>query len=233
MAIPIFALLKEQLSYYRARAAEYDEWFYRQGRYNRGKRENRIWFKEIAQVRKAVRTLPKMSSILEPACGTGLWTPLLLKLGQKVTAVDASPEMLAIHRARLGLQAKIEYHSVDLFNWTPQRQWEMVFVSFWLSHVPGELINRFLDQLCSWVSPGGYLFLLDSRYDPLSTAADHRLGDLDATIRVRKLNDGREFRIMKVFHSPEKLDSLIQKAGFSGSASITERFFMYGCYQKA
>ena len=29
-------LLREQLDYYRARAAEYDQWWLRQGRYDRG-----------------------------------------------------------------------------------------------------------------------------------------------------------------------------------------------------
>ena len=29
-------LLGEQVEYYRARAEEYDEWFFRQGRYDRG-----------------------------------------------------------------------------------------------------------------------------------------------------------------------------------------------------
>jgi len=33
--------LKEQLEYYRARAAEYDQWWLRQGRYDRGAALNR------------------------------------------------------------------------------------------------------------------------------------------------------------------------------------------------
>ncbi len=28
--------VKEQIAYYQARAGEYDEWFFRQGRYDRG-----------------------------------------------------------------------------------------------------------------------------------------------------------------------------------------------------
>ena len=33
-------ILQEQIDYYRARAAEYDEWFNRQGRYDRGPQAN-------------------------------------------------------------------------------------------------------------------------------------------------------------------------------------------------
>ena len=34
------SLLCEQIAYYRARAGEYDEWFLRQGRYDRGSELN-------------------------------------------------------------------------------------------------------------------------------------------------------------------------------------------------
>ena len=30
------AIIQQQIAYYRARAGEYDEWFYRIGRYDRG-----------------------------------------------------------------------------------------------------------------------------------------------------------------------------------------------------
>jgi hypothetical protein len=35
------ALLEGQLAYYRARAEEYDEWFFRRGRHDRGPEWNR------------------------------------------------------------------------------------------------------------------------------------------------------------------------------------------------
>ena len=44
--------LLEQLAYYRARAAEYDEWWLRQGRYDRGAALNAQWFAE--QVRSTL-----------------------------------------------------------------------------------------------------------------------------------------------------------------------------------
>ena len=39
--------LQEQVDYYRARASEYDEWFYRIGRYDRGSEINQRWFNEV------------------------------------------------------------------------------------------------------------------------------------------------------------------------------------------
>jgi hypothetical protein len=37
-------LLEGQLAYYRARADEYDDWFLRRGRHDRGPEWNRRWF---------------------------------------------------------------------------------------------------------------------------------------------------------------------------------------------
>src|SRR5262245_32728734 len=37
-------ILLEQVDYYRARANEYDEWFMRQGRYDRGSEHRAAWF---------------------------------------------------------------------------------------------------------------------------------------------------------------------------------------------
>jgi hypothetical protein len=39
-------LLSEQLAYYHARANEYDEWFLRQGRYDRGPDHRTAWFRQ-------------------------------------------------------------------------------------------------------------------------------------------------------------------------------------------
>jgi len=46
--------LQEQIEYYRARANEYDEWFFRQGRYDRGPELNQRWFSEIELLRQAL-----------------------------------------------------------------------------------------------------------------------------------------------------------------------------------
>jgi demethylmenaquinone methyltransferase/2-methoxy-6-polyprenyl-1,4-benzoquinol methylase len=40
--------------------------------------------------------------VLELACGPGVWIGQLLRYAADVTAVDASPEMLAIAAARVG-----------------------------------------------------------------------------------------------------------------------------------
>jgi 2-polyprenyl-3-methyl-5-hydroxy-6-metoxy-1,4-benzoquinol methylase len=130
-------ILQEQLDYYRARAAEYDQWFFRTGRYDRGEEHRAGWEREIAQIEAALTdVLPAGGRILELACGTGLWTRHLTQRGADVVAVDAAPEVLAINKNRLQGQS-VEYVQADLFSWTPPRaQFDLVFFGFWLSHVP-------------------------------------------------------------------------------------------------
>lgn len=57
-------ILEEQITYYQARATEYDEWFYRQGRYDQGQAENQKWFEEVQQVVDILHTIPKQRHIL-------------------------------------------------------------------------------------------------------------------------------------------------------------------------
>lgn len=94
-------LLDEQISYYRARAWEYDEWFHRRGRYDRGEPHRRAWFAEVEQVEAALREARPRGRVLELACGTGIWTRRLVELAKDVTALDASPEVMRINRERV------------------------------------------------------------------------------------------------------------------------------------
>lgn len=79
-------LLDEQVSYYRAIAADYLD----QG----------LDLPGGGEVIEALEAFRPTGSVLEFACGPGVWTGQLLRHATDVTAVDASPEMLAIAAAR-------------------------------------------------------------------------------------------------------------------------------------
>jgi len=84
--------------------------------------------------------------VLELACGTGLWMVELAHHATSVTAVDASPEVLEINRARLretGRENAVRYVEADLFGWRPDAAYDAVFFGFWLSHVPPERFEAF------------------------------------------------------------------------------------------
>ena len=220
-------LLQEQLAYYRARACEYDEWFLRQGRYDRGPELNRQWFSEVEQVRKALDQFAPAGRVLELACGTGLWTEQLVRYAEHITAVDSSPEMLAINQDRVG-SSKVRHVRADLFEWRPDEQYDVVFFGFWLSHVPLERFGAFWELVRSPLTPQGRVFFVDSLYNPTSTATDHILGEYQATTLTRRLNDGRTFRIVKVFYEPDELVAKLRDLGWSIQIQTTANYFLYG-----
>ena len=115
------ALLAGQVEYYRARAAEYDAWWYRMGRFDRGADNNRAWRADVSVVESAVDamlTKVRPSRVLELACGTGLFTRRISRTAGHVTAVDAAPEVIAINRERVAA-SNVEYVEADLFAWQP------------------------------------------------------------------------------------------------------------------
>jgi demethylmenaquinone methyltransferase/2-methoxy-6-polyprenyl-1,4-benzoquinol methylase len=229
------SLLTEQVAYYRARAHEYDEWFLRQGRYDRGPELNRRWFDEVEVVRQQLRAFAPTGHVLELACGTGLWTEQLLKYAEKVTAVDAAAEVLGINRARIQSTAQssaAEYVQANLFDWRPTRRYDVVFFGFWLSHVPPEHFDAFWDLVDAALKPDGRVFLVDSRYEPASTAVDHQLEGNTAVTTSRRLNDGREFRIVKVFYKAHELTQHLKMLGWDMQLSETASCFIYGQGQK-
>ncbi len=218
--------LLQQIEYYRARAGEYDQWFYRQGRYDHGSELNRLWFLETQEVADALAVFKPSGSVLELACGTGNWTGHLLRHATDLTAVDATPEVLALHRQKHP-DAKIEYVEADLFAWEPPRQWDVVFFGFFLSHVPPEKFEPFWRLVEAALRPGGRFFLVDSLREESSGAADHQLPTGSDVKMTRRLNDGREFSVYKVFYEPDELETRLRKLGWNATASQTAHYFLH------
>jgi ubiquinone/menaquinone biosynthesis C-methylase UbiE/catechol 2,3-dioxygenase-like lactoylglutathione lyase family enzyme len=219
-------LVQQQIDYYRARAGEYDEWFYRLGRYDHGKALNQQWFDEAKQVMETLHQITMVDEALELACGTGIWTEQLLKIARHITALDASPEVIAINRQKLNA-ANIDYHQVDLFQWQPERAYDLVLFGFWLSHVPPDRLDSFLESVSRAVKPGGKLFIVDSQPAGTSSASNHQPYEVESIRHVRKLNDGREFTIYKIFYEPTTLREKLTAVGFDAAVRLTDNYFIY------
>lgn len=223
-------ILEQQIAYYRARAGEYDEWWYSQGRYDKGEELNQLWADEGQLVRDALHSLPAQGHILELAPGTGIWTQELVKVGERITAVDASEEMIAINRAKVQSD-KVSYIQANLFEWQSDSQYDMIFFGFWLSHVPPEAYQDFLKRVSAMLKPGGRLFIVDSLRNKMATAKNQNMLE-SSHIHERILNDGREFKIIKVFYQPDALQSDLAEVGIQADVTTTNRFFIYATGQK-
>jgi len=219
--------LDQQLDYYRARAVEYDQWWLRQGRYDRGASLNSQWFADAAVVSSALAEFRPAGRVLELACGTGIWSEKLFPFASHLTVLDGSPEMLAINSARLN-SPLVQYIEADLFQWQPIEPFDTVFFGFWLSHVPPERFASFWQMVRSCLAPGGRVFFVDSRHEPTSTAVDHLLPAKEGTVLRRCLNDGREFQIYKVFYEPTELAGRLHELGWHFDLRQTNHYFLYG-----
>src|SRR5919204_3685320 len=149
-------VLQEQITYYRARAQTYDEEilgssFFAASDEEAGHREG-----ELATATHILARMGPFDRVLELACGTGIWTRILAKIGREVTAVDAASEMLEIARRKLSSE-HIRFQQADLFHWDPGpgEEYDLVFFASWLSHVPPGALESFLDKVRNAVAPGG------------------------------------------------------------------------------
>lgn len=221
-------VLAEQLEYYRARAAEYDKWWLREGRFDRGAEANARWFAETTELERVLARFDPRGDVLELACGTGLWTRRLVDYATQVTAVDAAPEVLELNRARVG-DGTVRYVEADLFEWAPEpAAYDVCVFTFWLSHVPEDRFARFWETVATGLRPGGRVFFIDSARTDTSTAADHQLPGEDEATMTRRLDDGREFQIIKRFYDPSGLEAALAQLGWTCSIGSTGEFFIYG-----
>jgi SAM-dependent methyltransferase len=217
---------RSMIDYYEARAPEYDDWYLRRGRYEHGAIHDAAWNAELDAAGRWLDALPWHGEIVELAAGTGWWSPLLASRGE-LSLYDASAAALDRARERLvahGLRAHLHVRDA----WAePDRKVDGVFMGFWLSHVSRDRLPAFLELAHRWLKPGGRLAFIDSLPDPASGAADHPTPADDRSLR--RLDDGREFTIVKVYYEPAQLRAALRATGFEGvDVSTTGRFFLLG-----
>jgi SAM-dependent methyltransferase len=227
MTDQLAGLLAEQARYYRERASEYEDWWFRRGRYDRGADVNERWFAEVAEAQDALERFQPAGRVLELACGTGLWTRRLVEHADTVTAVDASPEVIEL--ARVGLNdPRVSYVQADLFVWEPERTHEVCFFSFWISHVPEAHFETFWAKVGRAIGPEGRVFFVDNLPSNLAYAVDGQLPAEGEETVTRRLADGREFRIVKRFYEPHALHQRLADLGWDAQVQATPEFFIYG-----
>jgi SAM-dependent methyltransferase len=214
------------LAYYEARAPEYDDWYLRRGRYERGPIHDAAWNAELDVAGRWLDELPIRGEIVELAAGTGWWSPLLASKGElslydgTAAPLERARERLVAHQLRAHLHVRDAWAERD-------RPVDAVFTGFWLSHVPRARLAEFLAIVRRWLKPAGTFAFIDSLADPQSSAADHPTPADDASLR--RLDDGREFTIVKVYYEPGELEAALTAAGFEDArVTTTGRFFLTG-----
>ena len=222
----------DMVAYYEARAGEYDDWYLRRGRYEHGPIHDAAWNAELDAAGRWLDGIPIAGRIVELAAGTGWWSPLLAAKGE-LWMYDAAAAPLARARERLvAHRLRAHLHVRDAWAEAESPPADALFAGFWLSHVERSRTSAFLDLAGRWLGPGGRIALIDSLPDPRSGAIDHEAPSDDRS--VRRLDDGREYSIVKVYREPADIARDLAAAGFVDvEVTTTGRFFVLATGRRA
>src|SRR5436190_10748527 len=237
-------VLEEQVAYYRARAPVYDDWW--EGR-DTGRRSDELRAAWLAERSRLEADLSEWcaglvgSSMLELAAGTGNITRLAARSAARLTAVDSSPETLAINSDKLGAaRDRVDFVVADLFAWEPPTTYDAVLFGFWISHVPSDRWGVFWSLVRRCLRPGGSIWFCDTadpelgwrtgvlpRPDARFLSGDGAI-DSQTGITERALPNGRSYRVVKRFYEPDELAGQLLALGIDASVTTTEWAFLLG-----
>lgn len=211
------SLLASQRTYYDERAEDYGDAF---------KPDRRVpGLISPDDCRMVVDDFRPTGHVLELACGTGLFTGEIVRHARSVTAVDASPRMLAINRSNVD-DPNVARVQADIFAWQPDRAYDAVFFGFWLSHVPPSFFDDFWALVRRCLAPGGRVAFVDE--DDRGSVHDD-VYDIDGMpVARRRLADGRKFEIVKLFWRPEDLECRLRSAGWDITVRRFGETYLYG-----
>ena len=218
-------LLANQIRYYEDRADIYERLYERRDEYDLGPEGNARWFAETAILESSIGSIDARGSVLEIACGTGLWTRWLAPRASRLVCVDTSPRMLQRNRELVG-DAGIRYVLADVFEWDPAERFDVIVMGFFVSHIPPGRFTEFWGRLQRWLVPGGVAWFCDDAAGPDRPHAGDRVSGVPHAHR-RRLR-GRDYTIVKVFYEPEELGAKLDGLGWEADVRSAGSDLLYG-----
>jgi demethylmenaquinone methyltransferase/2-methoxy-6-polyprenyl-1,4-benzoquinol methylase len=182
-------------AYYARRAAEYESIY--------AKPERQA---DLARMRTDIPALFAGERVLEIACGTGYWTPLIAAQADSVVALDYNEETLAIARTKTYPGKNVRFERGDAYALPAWKdKFSAAYAGFWWSHIPVAKIDSFLAHLHSRLEPGATVAFMDNRYvEGSSTPISRRDADGN-TYQARRLADGSPHEVLKNFPTAQEL----------------------------
>ncbi len=191
---------RELIDYYRARAAEYEQIYYRHVPERR---------REIDEQAEDLRELVRGKDILDLACGTGYWTQRMARTASFIAAADISAEMLREARKK-EYDTPTAFVMADLYS-LPFRaaSFDMITLGFWFSHQPKQEYDLFFRQLAQPLKDDGLIWMIDN--NPLAEGSQLNSVRTDVygnNYKRRYLQTGEEYVILKNHFSEDQLKEI-------------------------
>src|SRR6266516_7390092 len=181
--------------YYARRAGEYEKIF--------AKPERQA---DLTCLRKLLPGLFAGRDVLEVACGTGYWTPLISGSARSILATDINEEVLEIARHKTYPNHNVSFQIADAYTLANVTdRFSAGFAGFWWSHIPKQRLPQFLDCFHSKLCPGALAVFLDNNYVEGGSTPIARRDSDGNTFQKRKLEDGAEFEVLKNFPTVTEL----------------------------
>ncbi|GAM20066.1 hypothetical protein SAMD00019534_032410 [Acytostelium subglobosum LB1] len=258
-------LLEEQQEYYNQRSGEYDDWWNRKGDFDHGEQSNTEFTSNRSGIYSFLETVtgesvmgPGQLRVLELAPGTGNFTHFFLRNTPKrfnLRCEEGSPDMMRVlgnKYAELVAAAgdAFQIHQTNLLNeqFAPEKEhYDIVFLGFFISHVPPELFASFFGKIFAALKPGGRIIFADSffplrnkmvnqdAHEAVVNRVEYQQQQSNDYVIERKLLNGDKFRIVKVGFSVDDIISILQPHGFvmtHGDGCSVNSTFIYGSFSK-
>ena len=207
-------------AYYARRAAEYESVYAKPERQS-----------DLARMRRDIPALFMGERVLEIACGTGYWTPLIAAQAESVLALDYNEETLAIAKSKTYRKANVRFERGDAYDLPAWKEsFSAAYAGFWWSHVPLGKIDFFLDHLRSRLEPRARVAFMDNRYVEGSSTPISRRDAEGNTYQARRLSDGSSHEVLKNFPTTAELRARLARLGTD--VAITEyQYYWVAAYR--
>ena len=190
----------EMEQYYRERAPEYEQIYYRDNPQRR---------RELSDEAGRLAELVTGKRVLELACGTGYWTQVMSRTAKSVVASDLFGEMLSEARQKK-YGCEVEFRQADMFTADfGQGAFDAVALGFWFSHQPRQEYDRLFDLLERPLADGGVIWMIDNNPPAEGpTLESVRVDEYRNNYKRRFLDDGTEFVILKNYFERAELEGI-------------------------
>lgn len=189
------------IHYYRLRAPEYEQIYYRDFPAKR---------KELDDEATRLERLVEGKAVLDLACGTGYWTEVISRGANFIIASDISAEMIA--EARKKEYGRLpQFVRADLYRLPfAAGAFDVVTLGFWFSHEPKQDYDRFFELIKPLVKEGGLFWMIDNNPPAegpkLQSVGQDEFGN---NYKQRFLDSGEEFAILKNYFSADQLRKIL------------------------